>query len=51
MDEYNKIKQALNLSVIRLMEEKDIRLASKEEIIITPSGQDKLQTTTGNDLQ
>ena len=51
MDEFNKIKQLLNLSVIRLMEDKDIRLASKEEIIITPSGQDKPQSTTGNDLQ
>lgn len=33
-DEFNEVKQRLNLSIIRCMEEKEIRLASKEEIVL-----------------
>ena len=50
MDEYNKVKQYLNLAIIRLMEEKTIRLASKEEIILTPPGQEKTQASSTNEL-
>ena len=33
-EEYNKTRQQLNLDIIRYMEDKNIRLASKEEIIL-----------------
>ena len=36
MEEFNAIKQYINLAIIRFMEQKEIRLASKEEIVLTP---------------
>lgn len=50
IDEFNKVKQHLNLAIIRLMEDKSIRLASKEEIILAPPGQEKVQGPSGNEL-
>ncbi|MBE7173630.1 MAG: mechanosensitive ion channel family protein [Williamsia sp.] len=34
MEEFNRVRQQLNLSIIRYMEEKGIKLASKEEIVL-----------------
>ena len=33
-EEFNKVKQQINLSIIRCMEDKGIKLASKEEIVL-----------------